>query len=67
MLKRGASHLFNSDPETKYNRAWDVDIVSRALAAADATRVEQSEFRLLKEDGAESTPLDGSDFIAYRL
>ena len=59
--------LSYSVPDTKYDRECGVGIASRALAASGATKVDQSEFRLLKQDGSESTLLEGLDFIAYPL
>ena len=60
-----AAESFNLDPDTPYGRERGVDFASRALAASDATKVEQADFRLLLEDGSKSTLLMGLDFVVY--
>ena len=61
------SHLVDSDLTTRNTRVWGSDTASRALAAAETTKVEQKEWWMTKEDGSTCTPLGGLDFVAYRL
>ena len=53
------------DPTTKYNREGDMDIASKALEAAGATKVEPSAWCVMKVDGTVRTPLVGLDFVVY--
>ena len=57
----------SADPGATYHREWGRDIVSRDLAAAEAARVDPSEWLMMNEDGATVTPLVGRDFEVYRL
>ena len=60
------ANLFEPDPKTERAREWGSDLVSRDLAAAVATKVEQKEWWMLNGDGAICTTLVGLDFAAYR-
>ena len=45
------------DPDTRYGRKWGRDIASLALAAAEAVKVDQSAWWMMKEGGATGNPL----------
>ena len=62
-----ADPLIPMDPDATYDREWGRDIVSLALAAAKASRVDPSEWRMMKEDGAADTTLARLDFAVYDL
>ena len=55
------------DLDARHDRERGKDIAQLARAAAGATRVDQSAWRMIRETGSDFTPLAGSDFIAYEL
>ena len=50
------------DPSATHDRECGRDIVSRALVAANAVRVDPSEWLMMNDDGATAKPLRGWDF-----
>ena len=61
------AQLFAPDRKTICNREWREDIVSRALAAAGAEKVHQEEWDMMGKLGNPYSPMDGLDFLVYRL
>ena len=53
------------DPGTRYEQGWGRDIPSLALAAAEAVKVDQSAWWMMRGGGATDAPFVGLDFAVY--
>ena len=59
--------FFSLAPDATFDREEHKDAVSVALAAAGATKVNLSEWWMMRENGSAVTPLVGRDFVVYQL